>query len=347
MNPPLANVHRNPRFHGGAVRRSHVTLADRLRARIEADGPMPFEDWMEACLYDPDEGYYMQARKKTGTGDDADFATSPKLHPFLAQCVAREAEGLWEALGRPTNFRIAEFGGGEGDLARDAQAWLAQHSALSCEWIHIEISPDHRQKQGGGQAEALPDGFVGLVVAHEFVDALPFQVLRRTDGGWESLHVGDGEVWQPIEFGGPTVRPGTRMEWMHRAWGWLRDVAGMAAGSVLVIDYGREGPSQDSLRTFAKQQDAGSALEGPGTKDITANVDFRQLRAWADEAGFVAPESQSQEEWLLEHGILDELNRIGRDDLDDASSYLRLRQLLLPTAMGQAFRVARFGKRTG
>ena len=61
----------------------------------------------------------------------------------------------------------------------------------------------------------------------------------------------------------------------------------------------------------------------------------------------MAPESVSQEEWLLEHGILDELNRIGREDLDDASSYLRLRQLLLPTAMGQAFRVARFGKRTG
>lgn len=308
---------------------------------------MPFADWMAACLYDPEGGYYMQARQKTGTGQEADFATSPKLHPFLAQCVAREAEGLWEALGRPADFQVAEFGGGEGDLARDAQAWLAEHSDLTCDWLHIEISPDHQAKQGGHQAPALPDGFVGLVVAHEFIDALPFHVFRRTESGWDSLYVADSEVWQPVEFEGPPVRPGTRMEWMDRAAAWLRDLAKMAAGSVLVIDYGREGPSHDSLRTFRNQQDAGSALEDPGSKDITANVDFRQLRAWAEEAGFVAPESQSQESWLLEHGILEELNRIGREDLEDASSYLRLRQLLLPTAMGQAFRVARFGKRTG
>lgn len=332
---------------GAAVERA-VTLADRLRARIEADGPMPFEAWMEACLYDPEDGYYMQSRQKTGTAMDADFATSPKLHPFLAQCVAREAEALWEALDRPEGFQVAEFGGGEGDLARDAQAWLATHSQLRCPWLHVEISPDHRSKQDGTHADALPSDFVGLVVAHEFVDALPFQVLQRTESGWASLHVGDGEVWQPVAFDGPPVRAGTRLEWMHRASGWLQDVGrAMQQGAVLVIDYGREGPSADSLRTFAKQQDAGSPLEGPGTKDITANVDFQQLRAWAEAAGFVAPESVSQEEWLLEHGILDELNRIGREDLDDASSYLRLRQLLLPTAMGQAFRVARFGKRTG
>ena len=144
---------------------------------------MPFEEWMEACLYDPEDGYSMQARQKTGTSLEADFATSPKLHPFLAQCVAREALDLWETLGRPANFQVAEFGGGEGDLARDATAWLQANSRLAPEWLHIEISPDHRDKQEGAHVTTLPDGFTGLVVAHEFVDALPFQVLRRTEAG--------------------------------------------------------------------------------------------------------------------------------------------------------------------
>src|SRR5882724_6762321 len=33
-------------------------LSDRLRARIERDGPISFREWMQAALYDEREGYY-------------------------------------------------------------------------------------------------------------------------------------------------------------------------------------------------------------------------------------------------------------------------------------------------
>ena len=34
-------------------------LAERLRERIRARGPMPFSEYMEAALYEPGLGYYM------------------------------------------------------------------------------------------------------------------------------------------------------------------------------------------------------------------------------------------------------------------------------------------------
>ena len=51
---------------------------------------MRFVDWMEACLYD-EEGYYMRPGRKTGAGDDADFATStsPAKATWFSQVRAR------------------------------------------------------------------------------------------------------------------------------------------------------------------------------------------------------------------------------------------------------------------
>ena len=69
------------------------TLGDRLRERIRAEGPLPFAAWMDACLYDPDGGFYMQPERPhpAGTGPEHGFATSPTLHPFFARAVGADA----------------------------------------------------------------------------------------------------------------------------------------------------------------------------------------------------------------------------------------------------------------
>jgi len=329
---------------------------------------MPFWAWMEACLYDPDEGYYMRPGRKTGAGDDADFATSPTLHPFLAQCVAKEVVEAWEALGRPAGFAVYEFGGGEGHLARDALAWLDAHSDLSPTWHHVERSPMHRAAQEDGRVvhvEGLPRGAVGLVVAHEFLDALPFSWLEARKGDWAEVHVmsaGDRfeetlslpcrEAIEAAPRG--TFPEGQRVAAMWAARDWVRRVGReLAAGRVLVVDYGgrdvwRRGPD-GTVRTFRGQQDAGSPFEDPGDKDITASVDFPLVQAWAEGAGLEVLWEESQEAFLVRHGALEALNAQDRDSLEGASSYLRLRQMIIPHAggMGAAFRVQCLQKRAG
>ena len=38
--------------------KAHPTLADRLRGQIIRDGPITVEAYMQACLADPERGYY-------------------------------------------------------------------------------------------------------------------------------------------------------------------------------------------------------------------------------------------------------------------------------------------------
>ncbi len=81
------------------------------------------------------------------------------------------------------------------------------------------------------------------------------------------------------------------------------------------------------------------ALAEPGTVDLTADVDFEELGQTAADLGFTT-HLETQERFLLRHGVFDAINRIERDTLKGNSDYLKLRQLLLPTGFGVAFKVA-------
>lgn len=48
-------------------------------------------------------------------------------------------------------------------------------------------------------------------------------------------------------------------------------------GAALVVDYGQDGPSSDSLRAIRCHQHV-PLLEEPGLADLSANVDFDALR---------------------------------------------------------------------
>jgi len=326
-------------------------LAQQLRQQILTRGPMKFSAWMHACLYGP-AGYYMRDHRKTGPGPDADFATSPTLHPFLAECVAREIAATWRELEQP--MQVIEFGGGAGDLCRDALRYLHEHDPhclQAIEWIHIEASPYHRQLQANAPKnvswmDEMPVVAAGFVIAHEFLDALPVDMAQRVAGKWVEMLVGPQGWMAEAEL--PLPDEAENGDWMPMpaaADAWCDIVkSNLQSGRVLVVDYGGVEPwrhaSMGTLRTFRAQQDGGSPLTEPGEKDITASIDFQRLaRAMAPwSTDFVI----TQEEWLLRHGILDALNGTDRSTKRGASEYLRLRQLLLPTGLGAAFKVARF-----
>ncbi len=361
-------LHWKPRSQEAKSHHPRVSqLGDRIRSRIVREGPLSYRDWMEACLYDPDGGYYMRAGRKTGPDADADFATSPTLHPFMGTAVAKEAADVWRRLGKPDKLRIAEFGGGEGDLARAALQYLRDHEPdLDVAWTHIEVSPAHREMQASADsriahAERMPDG-VHLVVAHEFVDALPFHVLEWRKGNWAEVYVKLRENGFEEILGVPSrsaieAAPKRHLEDRQRvvsmadAQVWLDDVAqAMDAGRILIIDYGDRGhrlwvPERvnGTVRGFMGQQVVEPLQVEPGECDITASVDFTQLEQWTTFEGFKGT-LQSQEAFLVEHGVLEELAGAPRDTLADASEYLRLKQMVLPQAMGYVFKVLRLDR---
>src|SRR6266571_5224741 len=89
------------------------TLAARLRRRIREQGPITFADFMEAALYDPEEGFYT----RPPVGEGGHFVTSPHVSRVFGELSGRQVEQMWEALGRPEPFSIVEAGAGDGTLA--------------------------------------------------------------------------------------------------------------------------------------------------------------------------------------------------------------------------------------
>lgn len=337
-------------------------LAERLRDRIAASGALRFADWMEACLYDEADGYYMQADHPAGPAGD--FATAPSLHPFIGQAVAREAEAVWEAMGRPTEFSIAEFGGGSGALAAAARThWQDTGSELAeAPWVAAEKRPVVGDDES---ASGLPDDFTGAVVSNEFVDALPFHWLEWRKGSWAEVLVDwDDKAERFVErLGIPRrraveaapkrlVEEGQRIVAMAAARQWLADVSrSMSAGSILTIDYGDRGRdlwtghrAHGTVRGFRHHELVADVLHDPGRIDITASVDFTQLREWGVALGFVEGRFESQESWLMGHGVLESLAAAPRETVEDASAYLRLKQLVMPQGFGSAFKVQRLDR---
>ncbi|RYG03145.1 MAG: class I SAM-dependent methyltransferase, partial [Caulobacteraceae bacterium] len=123
-----------------------MTLRDRLTAQIRASGPLTVAQYMNACLHDPEFGYYA-TRPALGAGGD--FITAPLVSQMFGELIGLWAVESWTRLGRPSPFRLVEMGPGDGTLMSD----LLRAARLSPEftdaadvWL-VEVSPPLRDRQ--------------------------------------------------------------------------------------------------------------------------------------------------------------------------------------------------------
>ena len=73
-------------------------LAQKLAARIAAEGPISLHDYMEACLYDPAHGYY---KKRDPLGRGGDFITAPEISQVFGELIGLWAGETWRMMGQP------------------------------------------------------------------------------------------------------------------------------------------------------------------------------------------------------------------------------------------------------
>ena len=104
-------------------------------------------------------------------------------------------------------------------------------------------------------------------------------------------------------------------EWLRRALGHI------AAGSVVVIDYGGTAEeleprrTRGTLRTYRNHHLGPDPLLAPGETDVTVDVNFSALLAVAEESGAVV-ELHRQDDFLASLGLGDELSRLRRLELE-------------------------------
>ena len=167
-------------------------IADKIVRRIRAEGPLTVAAYMAMALHDPEGGYYA---KRGPIGAAGDFTTAPEISQVFGELIGLWCAELWQRIGRPDPVILAELGPGRGVLMNDLlhAAGTVPEFRRALRICLVEASPvlhaeqerrlRHAQPAWVTRVEELPDGPL-LVVANEFLDALPIRQFVRGSGGW-------------------------------------------------------------------------------------------------------------------------------------------------------------------
>lgn len=278
-----------------------------------------FDEYLERALYHPERGFYAAGGQ---AGRRGDFLTSPEVGPLFGAVLARALDGWWHDLGEPDPFTVVEAGAGPGTLARAVLAADPECSP-ALRYVTVERSAAQRAQHPAGvevRADLHDDPFVGVVLANELLDNLPFRLFERTADGWAEVWADAGrEVPVPVDDPPAAVcslvdvAVGARVPVQERAAAWLSEaLALIERGRVVVVDYAdttasmATRPQREWLRTYREHGRGDGPLDATGAQDITVEVAVDQL------ADVRPPDhDRSQAEFLAAHGI-DELVDEGR-----------------------------------
>jgi SAM-dependent MidA family methyltransferase len=246
---------------------------------------------MERALYGPG-GFYTRGERPA-----AHFRTSVHASRRFAQAVARLVAEMDEALGHPARFDLVDVGAGSGELL--AEIAPAAGLAGRLRPIAVEVAP---RPAGLSQAiewrDDLPDSITGLVIANEWLDNVPLDVVELTGSGPQLVVVDpstgaelpgpapSNEDTDWLERWWPLREPGDRAEiGRHRCAAWASVIERMRGGMALAIDYAHERDQRPVYGTLTGYRDGRCVSPVPdGSCDITAHV---ALDACAD-AGIAA-----------------------------------------------------------
>ena len=333
---------------------SHA-IKNKIIAKIAADGPMPFEQFIELALYDPDGFFGGDALRSQKGGD---FLTSPEVSPLFGETLAVYVEGERTRIGEP--FQLVEVGAGSGSLIRplletiDVDAWAVEASPAARERLLEVLPADHILTE-------LPTSIRGVIIANELIDNIPMAVAQRINGQWRERWVGvdqralvfidadpRADVLEWLDAHAGEVPDDGWVEVQLAAQKWLQiAIDRLKAGSIVLIDYGDSAEGllprrQDgTLRTYRAHHLGPHPLDDPGETDITADVNFTALIATAEGAGATV-EFHRQEEFLTRLGLRDRLSRLRTDELaaarsgnDDERLFLRTQKTEAETLLHQ------------
>jgi len=333
-----------------------VSLREKLVEHIRENGPMTVADYMAACLYDPEDGYYATRPSIGGAG--ADFLTAPEASQMFGELIGLWCAHEWDQLGKPA-FNLIELGPGRGvlmqDILRATRRVEGFHDSSSI--VLVEMSAPLREEQGERVPEAewaqrLEDAPPGasLIIGNEFLDCLPIRQFLRGEDGWHEKLVGVTEDGR-LTFGLSAALPAPESEDEP---GVVREIAtGLesliyeierrlhdAPGRVLLIDYGYVTPEGADTLQALKSHTKIDPIETPGEADLTAHVDFARVAHLARQADLAVYGPVTQGEFLRALGIELRFKALAEANPAHAERLAReLHRLISPEQMGALFKV--------
>ena len=316
---------------------AEAAVNERLRAQIAEQGPITVADFMAAA-----NAHYYGHRESIGA--EGDFITAPEISQMFGELIGLWIADLWLRAGRPAGTRFVELGPGRGTLARDALRAMAA-AGLTPPVELVETSPSLRAKQKAlvptarwhDDLSSLPKDGPLLVVANEFFDALPVRQFDET--GRELLvdQAGDGFVRKGV------VDRESSPQSIEIVGDLSRRLAAQG-GAALIVDYGHAGPGKgDTLQAVSRHEYADPWHE-PGSRDLTAFVDFPALASAAREQGAKVYGPVTQSEYLDAMGIQLRAAALAKASPERTGEIAAARDRLIGVSqMGRLFKVMALG----
>ncbi len=251
------------------------------------------------------------------------FATEAQ-DGLLVEALAVAIKQIAARLPATGPIDIIDIGAGSGELLTSLLAALGGDSR--CHFTAIDVRPrpvdlPERIDWIIGEAPEIltkirPEGITGIVIAHEWLDDLPVDVVARDDNGrirqvlvdpvtgMESmgdvvLADSDAQRWLD-EWWGPVI---DRAEiGSHRDAAWQAVCAALREGVALAIDYGHTRGERERFATgsIIGYRDGATCWPIPdGSMNLTAHVTWESLAAATDPPGVVRSQAQVLAEFIV------------------------------------------------
>jgi SAM-dependent MidA family methyltransferase len=357
------------------ARTEPTLLAAIIEDRIRAQGPITFAEYMDACLYHPEHGYYTKAQQQPRR----DYYTSVDTGPLFGRLLARQFHEMWERLERPDEFVLVDSGAGVGTLAGQILDFVADEFAefyATLQYVAIERSAVRRAAQSEALAthlsfrhstmvSELPAEIpCGCIFSNELFDAMPVHRVIREGHDLRELYVAVGpnglcEQSGPLSsaalreyFSGQAIalEESQQAEVNLQVCDWIEDAAKrLRRGFVVTVDYGHQASElydqrhlRGTLLAYQRHRASEDFFRAPGEQDLTAHVNFTALDRWGERGGLRRTGFTSQSNFLMalarQSGFAD-LQSEKMSESEQARARLLFKTLIYPEGMGETFQV--------
>ena len=364
-------------LHGDELDRNRQLVQMICNAIRAADRKaITFADFMDMALYHLTLGYYTSATQVLGR--DGDFTTAPELGDLFGKILALKIGSIFDH--GDIRVRIYEFGAGTGKLAVQILNELSRLGIDVEEYAIIETSPRLKREQMDSirisQCEfsakvnwydELPrNGMHGVVIANEVLDAIPFDLIRITNGEVLRGYVVETRDGLELQFNSSYEDSFLRTlelvdvsgcensyttELHCRAEAWLRTIAEvMTAGSILISDYGfpnheyyHPDRNEGTLMCHRRHRSSHDPFAYIGCQDITTHLNYSLIAKVAEDSGLHVNGFTTLAGFIVDMASaeMEQSNASASEQLKIAQ---QMNMLTSPSEMGEIFKVMELTK---
>ena len=159
---------------------------------LKKNHKLPLDKFINFCLYDKKNGYYMN---KNPFGKSGDFLTAPNISRLFSEMIAIWTISYWQSIGSPKKFNLIELGGGNGEMMKIMIESFKKFPSFqnSCDIFIHEKSPTlinlQKNKIKKNNVKWMTNlkrlnNFPTIFLANEFFDAIPIKQFFKKKNGW-------------------------------------------------------------------------------------------------------------------------------------------------------------------